>query len=152
MAPGNVAEVHLVGVRHVEETLRSQMNGLRQPAEIVSQRNQALISKCRDESTFKRGQWQESAIQIEKRGDASLRFVCAHTASLTGIFAVLGDATLPAMCWQPSTRTGSPRTKQNAAVAQVSAIAPARIVVCASVARSPSSATGPRVNANSSPR
>src|ERR1700722_3941458 len=113
MAPGNVAEVHLVGVRHVEETLRTQANGLRYPAEIVSQRNQALISKCRDESTFKRGKWQESATQIEKCGDAGLRFVCAHTSSLIVIFAVLGDATLPAMWRQPSTRTGSPRTKQN---------------------------------------
>src|SRR5580692_6648045 len=152
MASGNVAEVHLVGVRHAEKTLRTQANGLRQPAEIVSQRNQALISKCPDEATFERGQWQESAVQIEKCGDAGLRCVCAHNASLTGIFAVLGEATLPAMCRQPSTRTGSPRTKQNAAVAQVSAMAPARIVVCASVARSPSSATGPRVSANSSPR
>ena len=52
----------------------------------------------------------------------------------------------------PSTSTGSPRTKQNAAVAHVKTWPPVLSTICASVLNSPINATGPRVSANSNPK
>src|SRR5208282_5262884 len=69
-----------------------------------------------------------------------------HTASCETLFTRPGP-TLPAMYFQPSTSTGKPRTRQNAAVTHVKTCAPTRMVACASAASSPTSATGPRVSA-----
>src|ERR1700761_6674956 len=166
----DVSQVSLIAVNRLQDAARREPYGRRKPSQIIACRNNTFTSQFRNKAPFEGWERQQRSVDIEKSRHArSAGFAYAiriravdvrhglHAVFLTetfatAIFAVATGARLPAMNCQPSTKTGIARTKQNTAVAEVSATAPLRMAACAEGVSPPNNATGPRVNANSSPR
>src|SRR5260370_8659802 len=72
-----------------------------------------------------------------------------HIASCAALFAPRAGPTFPAMYFHPSTSTGNPRSRQNAAVIHVNTCAPTRIMACTSAAHSPTPPPHPRATPHS---
>src|SRR5579872_1731682 len=171
----HISQVRLVTVNRVQDAARGEPYRCGHPPQIVCGWNQAFASQFRNEAPLQRWKGHQRSVDVEKRSNSArvcfknairhravdvsngLHAVFLTETFATAIFAVVTGAILPApmlpaMNCQPSTRTGIARTRQNTAVAEVSATAPLRIAACAAGVSPPISATGPRVSASSRPR
>src|ERR1700730_1545850 len=112
-------QVHFVGMRDGGDAPGRKADRVRQPQEIVFWRDGVAIFQHAQEAPLERRSGDECTVQVEEcRNPASGGAV--HAASCAGFLPRRERHTLPATCPQPSTSTGSPRTRQNAAVVQVS--------------------------------
>src|ERR1700677_2918627 len=168
--------MRFVAVNRAQETTRRVPRRGSKPPQVIPDRNQGFVPELRNKTPLKRRKGDQRVLSIDttqphtpprtarrirsakaKRGGDidvhdGLHAVFLPETFAPAIFAVATGETLAAMNCQPSTRTGIARTKQNAAVADVNAIAPLRIAVSISGVSPPISAMGPRVSASSSPR
>src|SRR5437868_9135530 len=137
------AKIHFVCAHSRRYFAWENANQFGQPCKIISERNLSLPLQIPEEPALERRLGKQCSVNI-KKGQA-------HAVSAED-FRLRGATTSCVKIGQPASSTGNPRNKQNAAVAQVRICAMKRMVRCVSAAIVPSSATGPRVNANSNPR
>src|SRR6267142_1675369 len=140
------SQIRFVSLQHMGRAIRRLAHGFFQPDKSIPRRNFSLVPQSAKESSFERWLLDKRSVHVEKSRRA------AHAASRTTPALRGTEEVACAMYFQPSTSTGNPRTRQNAAVPQVRTLASVRIVMCASAASVPTNATGPRVSASSSPR
>src|SRR5260221_2830937 len=141
----NRAQILLVSLQRMGEAVRQQPHKFGEPRNSVSQRNLSFAPQRSKISPLERRHFRQRSVDVKKSR-------AIHAVPLAIPVLRAGAAVVRARYFQPSINTGSPRTTQNAAVAQVNTCASVRMVMCMSPATVPSSATGPRVSANSRPR
>src|SRR5690348_7614396 len=154
----NVSQIHFVRVQDLIDPAWRQPYRFFHPHPIIACDNFVPVSQSPKKSPFKRRPRHKRSIQIKKSGHTRtllrhfLRLsLFLHSAPCATRFALRACPT-PETKRHPSASTGTPRIRQNPAVIQVSTCAPTRTIDCESPVMPPISATGPRVNASSSPR
>src|SRR5439155_10035752 len=102
---GYAAQIHFVALRRPANIAQPKPNCFYNPSKIIGGRNSSAPAKVPEKSPFERGLGKQRSINIEKSD--------AHAGSAEDLRACAATASLAKKC-QPSSRTGNPRSRQNA--------------------------------------